>query len=150
LVNDSTFGMPPVIAEIGAGLTAFLAGECPPPIKLGFIPWVLRALVLIPVFQGINVAVNLQKILLWQTQPAMRPVGKQAWLRHVLAPLIPDGAMVGIVGAIAKNKIFGFIKLFWPDAAGITLASGVCAGVWAAVRTWLTIKLLYPKKNAGN
>ena len=51
LVNADHFGLPPILAEVGAGAAALLAGGQPPPIQLGFIPWTMRLLPLVPLLQ---------------------------------------------------------------------------------------------------
>ena len=43
LVNADHYGLPFILAEVGMGVAALLAGQQPAPIRLGFIPWAMRA-----------------------------------------------------------------------------------------------------------
>ena len=70
LVNADHYGLPPVLAEVGMGVTALLAGQQPAPIQLGFIPWAMRALPLIPLLQIAGVVATLRLLRRWRRDPA--------------------------------------------------------------------------------
>ena len=55
------------------GVTALLAGQQPPPIRLGFIPWIMRLLPLIPLLQIAGVLATLRMLRRWRKDPGYSP-----------------------------------------------------------------------------
>ncbi|MCW5854008.1 MAG: beta-lactamase family protein, partial [Anaerolineae bacterium] len=84
LLNADHYGLPFVLEEFGARVAALLAGQAPAPVQLGFIPWAMRALALIPLLQVIGVAATLRRLRAWRRDPALRPTRGWAVARHVL------------------------------------------------------------------
>jgi hypothetical protein len=51
------------LAEVGAGVSDLIAGHEPDPLRFGFIPWVLRGLLLLAVLQIVGIVGTLQRRL---------------------------------------------------------------------------------------
>jgi CubicO group peptidase (beta-lactamase class C family) len=140
LLNADPGGLPPITEEVGMGVTALLAGQQPGPIKLEFIPWVMRLLPLIPLLQVADVISTLRMVDRWRRDPALRPGGGRLWGRHILLPLIPNLTLMGILGYLRSSGLLRFMNLFMPDLAWITRICGSFAGIWAPLRTRLILK----------
>jgi CubicO group peptidase (beta-lactamase class C family) len=141
LVNADHFMMVPALSEVGAGVTALLAGNQPTPIKLGFIPWMMRSLMLIPLIQIFGVAATLRLIRRWQQDPLSHPSVGRKWGLHVLLPLVLN-LLVALTLIPMLGPMRGFWKLFMPDFSWIALVSGSFAGIWAFLRTGLILHTL--------
>jgi CubicO group peptidase (beta-lactamase class C family) len=140
LFNSDPYGLPPIIGEVGMGVTALLAGQKPAPIRLDFIQWAFRLLPLIPILQIDGVVSTFRRLNKWHQHREILPKYKHLWTQHILPPLIPNLALTGMLVTILANKMFGFIKLFMPDVSLITLLSGSFAGVWSVLRTGLLLR----------
>ena len=79
LFNADPYGLPFITDEVGMGLTALLADQSSPPIKLDFIRWIFRLLPLIPLIQAAGVVVTLRFLHRWQRNPASRPSRGRMW-----------------------------------------------------------------------
>ena len=55
------------------GVTAVLAGQQPPPIKLDFIQWIMRLLPLIPLLQIVGVFATLRMLRHWERESGTPP-----------------------------------------------------------------------------
>ena len=73
LANADPYGLPPIMEEVGIGVTALLADQQPAPIKLDFIQWIMRLLPLIPLLQVVGVFATLRLLRRWEQDPALRP-----------------------------------------------------------------------------
>jgi CubicO group peptidase (beta-lactamase class C family) len=142
LVNADHYGLPPVLAEVGMGLAALLAGQPPAPIRLGFVPWAMRALLLIPLVQIAGVAATLRLLCRWRRDPMHRPSRGRMWGLHILLPLIPNLSLAAIPVVLRASGLFRFTSLFMPDVSWITLICGGFAGVWTFLRTALILRML--------
>jgi CubicO group peptidase (beta-lactamase class C family) len=142
LVNADHYGLPPIMAEVGSGVAALLAGQQPAPIRLGFIPWVMRLLPLIPLLQIVGVFATLRSLRRWRQNPALCPSLERMWGRHILLPLIPNLSFVAILVFLLTRGILRFMLLFMPDLSWITLICGGFAGLWACLRTGLILRTL--------
>jgi CubicO group peptidase (beta-lactamase class C family) len=142
LFNADPYGLPPIVEEVGMGLTALLAGQQPPPIKLDFIQWPMRFLPLIPVLQMVGVAITLRRFKQWQQDPASRPGVGRMWRQHILLPLIPNLTLAAILAYLRSSGLIRFMQLFWPDLAWIARVSGGFAGKWAFLRSGLLLLAL--------
>lgn len=140
LLNADPYGLPPILGEVGMGMTALLAGQQPAPIRLDFIQWIMRFLPLIPILQIVDFLTTLKRLSHWRQNPRNRPSTGQIWRHHILLPLIPNLSMAGLLAYFLITGMFGFIKLFMPDVSWITLISGSFAGVWTMLRTGLMLK----------
>jgi CubicO group peptidase (beta-lactamase class C family) len=83
LFNADPYGLPPITEEVGMGVTALLAGQQPPPIRLDFVQWIMRLLPLIPLLQGGDPS----GALLTAIQTHSRRVVAQLPLGHLLLVL---------------------------------------------------------------
>jgi CubicO group peptidase (beta-lactamase class C family) len=141
LLNADHFMMEPVLAEVGAGSAALLAGEQPEPVRLGFIPWMMRSLLLIPALQMVGVVTTVRRLRRWRQNPASCPDGGRLWGRHILLPLIPH-LLVVLTLIPLLGPMRGFWRLFMPDYTWIATICGSFAGVWAFLRTGLVLRAL--------
>ena len=142
LANADHYMMVPALAEVGSGLSTLLAGGQPAPTQLGFIPWTMRSLLLIPVLQIIGVIVTLWLLRRWRQNPLSRPTRGRKWGLHISLPLIINlSVAVTLVPMLGATR--GFWLLFMPDFSWIALVCGSFAGVWAFLRTGLVLRTLH-------
>ncbi len=142
LLNADPYGLPMITEEFGMGVTAVLAGQQPPPIKLEFIQWMMRFLPLIPLLQIFGVAATLQMLRHWEQDPALRSSTERTWGQHILLPLIPNLSLAALLVFLQSSGLIRFLHLFMPDVAWIARISGAFAGVWAILRTGLILRSL--------
>jgi CubicO group peptidase (beta-lactamase class C family) len=140
LLNADPYGLPMITEELGMGVTALLAGQQPPPVKLDFIQWIMRLLPLIPVLQIVGVLVSLQRVSYWRRNPGLRPSGGRIWGQHILLPLIPNLTLSAMLVYLQSSGLIRFLHLFMPDLAWIVRISGGFASVWALLRTGLMLR----------
>lgn len=140
LFNADPYGLPPVMAEIGTGVTALLASQQPPGIQLDFIQWIMRLLPLIPLLQGAEAFAALQLARRWRQDPALRPSRGRLVGRHILLPLAPNLALVALLAYLRSSGLLCFFQLFIPDLAWIIRISAGFAGVWAILRSGLMLQ----------
>jgi CubicO group peptidase (beta-lactamase class C family) len=142
LVNADHWGLPFVLPEVGDGVAALLAGEQPPPIRLGFLPRVMRALPLIPLVQMVGVLATLRLLRRWRQNPALGPGGGRLWGQHILPPLIPNLSLAAILVYLQSSGLLRYMHLYMPDLSWIVRISGGFAGLWAVLRTGLILRSL--------
>jgi hypothetical protein len=142
LVNADHYGLPFVLPEVGHGVAALLAGQSPPPIRLGFLPWAMRALLLIPLLQLAGVVATLGVLRRWQREPALRPRGGQMWGRHLLLPLIPNLALAALAVFLRRRGMLPYLRLYNPDVYWVAWLGGRFAGIWAFLRSGLVLRAL--------
>jgi CubicO group peptidase (beta-lactamase class C family) len=142
LLNADPYGLPMITEELGTGLTAVLAGQQPPPLKLDFIRWVVRLLPLIPLLQVVGVIATLRSLRRWRRDPASRPGGGRLWGQHILLPLIPDLSLAAILAYLRSTGLIRFLHLFMPDIAWVAQISGGFASFWTVQRTRLILQIL--------
>ncbi len=138
LANSDQWGLPFILMEVGDGVAALLAGKQPAPIKLGFIPWLMRALPLLPLFQAKRILATLNRHGRWRQNPALRPKTARAVAQEILPALIPNLSLGAILTYLHTSGLLGFMRLYMPDLALIAQVSGGLAGIWAVVHTVLT------------
>ncbi len=142
LANADPYGLPPVMGEVGMGVTALLAGQQPAPIQLDFIQWIMRLLPLIPLLQVAGVIITLGFLHRWQSEPARRPSQGRMWRQHILFPLVPNLSLAAMLVYLRSTGLLTFLNLFMPDLAWIARISGGFAGIWAFLRTGLILHAL--------
>ncbi len=140
LLNNGLFGLPMMIGEVGIRLTAILAGQQAPPVKLGVVQGIMRALPLIPILQALGVNSTLRLNRKWRNEPQNRPGQGRLWVQHILLPAIPNLSLVGMLFYLLKNRLLGFVRLFMPDLAWTVLICGTFSGIWTILRTWLVLR----------
>jgi CubicO group peptidase (beta-lactamase class C family) len=141
LYNLDHFTMQLTLTEVSSAVVSLLAGKPPAPLHFGAIPWMQRALLLIPVLQIVDVAVTLGLIHNWRCDPQHRPNLRRAWGRHVLLPLIPN-LLVGFSLVPVLGKLGGFLMLFAPDFSWIARICGSFAVIWTFLRSGLLLRTL--------
>jgi hypothetical protein len=136
LFNADPYGLPPITEEIGSNLTALLAGQQPAPIKLDFIQWVMRLLPLIPLLQIAGVFTTLRSLRRLMQDAALHP----GWGRQILLPLIPNLSLMSVLIYLQSSGVLSHLHYFNPDLAWIARLSGGFGGIWALLRTGLTLR----------
>ena len=124
------------------GMTTLLAGEPPAPNRVGFIPWVMRTLPLIPLLQVLGAALSLRRLRQWDRDPQLRPSRGRMWGQHILLPLIPDLSFMALLVYLIKSGVQRILHFFTPDVAWITLFCGTFSWIWSFVRTGLILRSL--------
>ena len=142
LFNADPYGLPMITEEIGTGLTAVLAGQEPPPIRLDFIQWIMRLLPLIPLLQIAGILATRRRLDQWHGDPATRPEGGRLWARHILLPLVPNLSLSAILTYLASNGLLRYMHFYMPDLAWTLRICGGFAALWAALRTGLILRTL--------
>jgi CubicO group peptidase (beta-lactamase class C family) len=142
LANADPYGLPPIMEEVGMGVTALLAGQQPAPIRLDFIQWITRLLPLIPLLQIASVFTTLRLLSQWRREPALRPGDGHMWGQYILLPLIPNLTLAAILVNLRFSGLLRFLDLFMPDLSWIARISGGFAGIWAFLRPWLIMRAL--------
>jgi len=142
LLNADPYGLPMITEEIGTGLTALLAGQQPPPIRLDFIQWIMRLLPLIPLVQVAGVLATWRRLSQWRRDPATRPQGGRLWAQHILLPLIPNLSLAALLAYLTSNGLLRFMHLYMPDLSWTLRIGGGFAGLWAVLRTGLILRAL--------
>jgi CubicO group peptidase (beta-lactamase class C family) len=142
LLVNADHGFPFILMEVGEGVAALLAGQQAPPIRLGFLPWMMRASALIPLLQIMGVVTTLRRLRCWRRDPALRPGCGHVWGEHILLPLIPNFSLAAILAYLRSSGLIRFMHLYMPDLSCIARISGGFAGIWAFVRTRLILQNL--------
>lgn len=122
LINVNHFIMELTLSEVCAGAAALLADRPAPRIKLGAIPWAQRGMILIPFLQLATAAATLRR-----SRDRPRPA-------RLLPVLIVDLLPVAAALALLRSRLFGFLRLFAPDAVLVVLISGLIGAVSAVAR----------------
>jgi CubicO group peptidase (beta-lactamase class C family) len=141
LLNADHYGLPPVLAEVGLNVTAMLAEEQPAPIRLGFIPWAMRALLFIPLLQMIGVAATARQFQNWRDGSAHRQSPRMS-LFYFLLSLIPNVSLAALSLFLWSKGLLRYFKLFNPDMYWIALVCGSLAGMWTFLRTVLMLRIV--------
>lgn len=142
LLTNADHGFPFILMEVGEGVGALLAGQQPPPIQLGFLPWMMRASALIPILQVAGVLITLRRLRRWRWDPALRPRPGRIWGQHVLLPLIPNLSLAAVLAYLRSSGLLRFMDLYMPDLSWVARISGGFAGIWAFLRTGLVLGAL--------
>jgi CubicO group peptidase (beta-lactamase class C family) len=142
LFNACQHWMNPVLADLGNGVAALLAGEPPAPLPFyHVVPWALRGQLLIPALQIAGVVATLRLLRRWRLDPERRPSGGRAWGLHILLPLIPNLLVAAsLIPMLGKRR--GYLRLYMPDFASIAMVCGSFALVWSFLRTELVFGAL--------
>jgi hypothetical protein len=143
LFNACHHWMNVVLADLGFGVAALLAGEQPSsPIPfVGMIPWMLRGLLLIPALQMVGVVASLRRLRRWRLDPERRPSSGHAWGLHILLPLISNLLLaLTLIPMLGKRR--GYLMLYKPDSSWTVLLCGSFALGWSVLRTGLVLRTL--------
>lgn len=140
LLTNADHGFPFILTEVGEGVAALLAGQQPPPIQLGFLPWIFRAAPLIPLLQVASIGAGLRLLRRWQRNPLLRPSGGRVWVRHILPPLIPNLALTAGLLSLRSTGLLRFLDLYMPDLAWVSKLGGGLAAVWGCISLALVFR----------
>jgi CubicO group peptidase (beta-lactamase class C family) len=142
LYNACHHWLNPVLADLGNGVAAMLAGEPHTPLPFfHLVPWALRGQVLLPILQVLGAAATLRRLRRWRLDPERRPSGGRVWGVHILLPLIPN-LLVALALKSVVGKRLGYLRLYMSDWAWIAMVSGSFALLWSFLRTWLVLGAL--------
>lgn len=128
------------LTEVGAGIAMLLAGKQPAPIQFGFIPWLVRSSLLIPLLQMVGVISTLRLLARWRRDPHRLPSNRRLWGRHILPQSVLNLGLAAGGLAVLTNNVRGFLMLFMPDISWLAIISGGFALLWTILRTWLVLK----------
>ncbi|HEX9092062.1 MAG TPA: serine hydrolase domain-containing protein, partial [Anaerolineales bacterium] len=127
--------------EFGLGAAERLAGERPSKTMLGWTPWLMRSMLLIPILQFVRVLATLKRLERWRSNPEARPSHGRMWRQYILLPLVPN-LLVALTLVPMLSKMRGWIQLFMPDFSWIARISGGFAVIWTFLRTGLMMQHL--------
>jgi len=129
LFNACNHWMNPVLADLGTGVAALLAGEEPTPTPFfHLVPWALRGQLLIPVLQIAGVAATLRQL--------RRPGdGRGRLLLPWMASLLPAITLKPLLG-----KRRGYLRQYMPDYSWMAMVCGGLALVWGLVSGGLVLR----------
>ena len=119
-----------------------LAGIPPQPGGWGILPWALRALLLLPVLQGVLIFAGLRRIQGWQSGERSLPGRTRLWLVHILLPSLVNLLLAAGAIAILASGMLKFIMLFMGDIASVVLLCGGVSLVWLVMRTVMMVRVL--------
>jgi hypothetical protein len=137
LANADPAGLPPILAEVGIGATALLAGQSPRPIQLGYIPWTLRLLPLVPLLQVASIAATLRKARRQEQAPEARLSPRRMW---GLLPVLPSLGLAATPLLLHRRGMLRYLMRFNPDLAWVSIISGTLAGIGAVLRAGLILQ----------
>jgi hypothetical protein len=147
LFNADHHWMNPVVADFGGAVAALLAGAQPTPTPFfHLVPWMLRAQLLVPVLQMVDVVATLRLLRRCRLEPERRPSGGRAWRLHILLPLIPS-LLVALSLLPVLGKTRGYLRLYTPDFTWIARVCGSFALLWNFSRTGLILGAFRKKKS---
>jgi CubicO group peptidase (beta-lactamase class C family) len=142
LFNACHHWMNPVLADLGNGVAALLAGEQSAPLPFfHVVPWALRGQLLIPALQLVGVAATLRLLRRWRQDPMSRPSGGRMWGLHILLPLIPH-LLLALTLIPMLGKMRGYLMLYMPDYSWTAMVCGSFALGWSFLRTGLVLGAL--------
>lgn len=142
LFNADHHWMNPVLAELGTGVAALLAGDQPAPTPFSsLVPWALRGQLLIPALQIADVVSTRRRLRLWRSSPELRPSGVRQTGLHVLLPLMAN-LLVALSLKPLMSKRRGYLRLYMPDFSWIATVCGSFSLVWSLLRTALLLRIL--------
>jgi CubicO group peptidase (beta-lactamase class C family) len=135
LLNADHYGLPFILMEVGDRVAALLAGQQPQPIRLGFVPWAMRALPVLPLLQVADVVLTMRRLSRRHRPSAPVVRGRPSLARQLLFPLIPHLSLAAGFGYLRSTGFIRYLDLYNPDVAWIVRFSGRLAAVWAVVRS---------------
>jgi CubicO group peptidase (beta-lactamase class C family) len=130
------------LLDLGNSVVDLLVGEEPADNSWLILPWVLRALLLLPVLQIIGIRTALRRLKRWQVEPGTRPGRIKLWLLDLILPTILNLVVVAMGVGLLVSGLFKFSLLFMGDLVSIILACALMSTVWLVVRTRLMIRIL--------
>jgi CubicO group peptidase (beta-lactamase class C family) len=140
LYNANHHWYMPVLTEFGMGATALLVGEKPMASPFTrVIPWMLRALLLIPAFQIADVAATLRLVGRRSAEAPRRLGAGKEWRRRFVIPLILN-TWIALMLKPLLGKRAGYLKLYMSDFSWIARVCGAFSLVWIVLRALLAIR----------
>jgi hypothetical protein len=148
LFNADHHWMNPVVADFGGAVAALLAGAQPAPTPFfQVIPWMLRAQLLVPALQMVDVVATLRRLRRWRLDPERRPRRGRKWGLYVLLPLVSNWLVaLSLLPVLGKRR--GYLKLYMPDFTWIARVCGSFGLVWSFMRTGLILCAFRKRKSS--
>jgi CubicO group peptidase (beta-lactamase class C family) len=141
LCNANNAMMKMALDEFGLGAAQLLAGGRPATTWWSAGMWLMRGLLLVPLFQIASFAGTVLQLRRWRQDSAPRPSRRRMWGRYVGLPLIPNLLIVlSLLPLLGKMR--GFMLLYMPDFSWIARICGSFALLWSLVRTGLVLGAL--------
>lgn len=153
LVNAGHYMMNPAMSEVGLRLATLLAGERRAPDVFGFdrfAPWLMRALVVLPLLQVPGIASELRRLRKRRQEVPQGQRRDRSWWRRVALPLLPSLVWIWVPIRLLGSRRRGFLRLFLPDFYWTAMISGGLALGWALIRTALNLRARPPRSAAGS
>jgi hypothetical protein len=147
-INANHHMMVPVFIELGMGVATLLAGQQPGPGLFAFttwMPWLLRALLIVPFLQIASLGATVWQWRRWRRDPQCPSAGPpRVW--PSLLPLLPNLlAALTLQPMLGKRR--GYLKLYMPDLAWTALIGG-SFGQWWSV--WYTRRFLEARRDLAS
>jgi hypothetical protein len=142
LFNACHHWLNPVLTEFGTGAAALLVGEEARPQFSRFIPWLLRAQLLLPAAQIADVAATLRLAQCRGADAARQPGTGREWRQHFVIPNIFTALLAVLTLRPLLSRRRGYMKLYMPDSYWIAAVCGGFALLWSVLRSVLVIRSL--------
>lgn len=139
LFNANHATMKMTYDEVGMNAARLLAGQPPTPHRFDALPWMMPAMLLIPILQVIGVITTLQQLRRWRLEPERRPSRERIWGQHILLPLIPN-LSIALTLIPMLSRLRGFVSSFMPDYSWLAYICGGWSLVWSFLRTGLMLQ----------
>lgn len=127
LFNADPYCLPPVIGEVGMGISSILAGQTPEPIKYDFLQWIFRLLPLIPLLQVVGVFGSIRQLRNQQSKVSLLPTRKGLQGNAITLPLALNFSLAGIIVYLRSSGLMPYFRLFNPDLAWTAQVCGALA-----------------------
>jgi hypothetical protein len=130
LFNACHFWMNPAQAQFGSAAVALLAGQpAAPGLFLRLVPSMLRAQLLIPILQALDVAVTLGD---WRRPATVTGAGHRRGGLCLLS--LAGNGLIALALRPALGRNGPFLRLFMPDTWWLATMGGSFALAWSVLR----------------
>ncbi len=119
-----------------------LADVSPQPNSWGIMPWILHAVLLLPVLQGILIYADQRRLKAWLSGAHTLPGRTRLWLLYIIPQTLVNLLLAVIAVAFPASGLLKFIMLFMGDIASVLILCGTLALAWLVWRTLWVAKIL--------
>ncbi len=136
LANGNHFLTYMSLLQIGSNVSSLLANEHSGLASLSITLWIIRAFLILPILQIIDVLVTLRLLSRWRRNVSRRPEPARAWAFHIPVTLHLIIVLV-MLGMFISGRITALL-VFMPDLSWLFLTCSGFALVWIFLRTrWI-------------
>ncbi len=135
LVNGNHHLTTTALNALGEDIAALLGGGDEKGEAWGILPWVLRALLLLPIGQGVAMVLGARRLRRWERTPERLPKPFAFWVWGIAVPTAVNLLLMAIPVALLAFGLVPFSLLFMGDITMVLLLSGALALVWLCLRT---------------